>query len=52
MATTDSSHAQSYWTYAVADFTFRIGWNDITGQSGSKVYTGYKECGYYNNHVS
>jgi hypothetical protein len=51
MATTNSSLTQSYWTYAVADFTFRIGWEDITGQSGSKVYTDYKELGYYNNFV-
>lgn len=50
MVTTDSNLARSYWTYAVADFTFRISWADITGQSGSKVYTDYKELGYYNNY--
>ena len=50
MATSNSNLSRSYWTYAVADFTFRIGWADITGQSGSKVYTGYKELGYYNNY--
>ena len=51
MATIDSTLPLNYWTYAVADFTFEIRWSDISGeQSGSKVYTGYKELGYYNNY--
>ena len=49
MATKESEQLSAYWTYAVADFTFRLGWADITGQSGSKIYTDYKELGYYNN---
>jgi hypothetical protein len=50
MATVKSDLPRAYWTYAIADFTFRLCWGDITGQSGSKVYTDYKELGYYNNH--
>lgn len=49
MGTKCSNLSYNYWTYAIADFTFRLSWADITGQSGSKVYTEYKELGYYNN---
>lgn len=51
MVTVDSNQQTSVWTYAVAGFTFKMSWADITGQSGSRVYTGYKELGYYNNFV-
>jgi len=49
MRTKDSNKQTNYWTYAVASFSFRLGWGDITGQSGSIMYTGDKELGYYNN---
>ncbi len=50
MATKNSNLTRQYWTYAVADFTFRIYWATITGIEGEQTYTGYKELGYYNNY--
>ena len=50
MRTKNSALQTNYWTYAVASFSFRLGWADITGQSGSRIYTGHKELGYYNNY--
>ena len=50
MATTDSSLPRQYWTYAIADFTFTLGWETITGLSGSRIYSDYVTLGYYNNY--
>lgn len=49
MATSNSNAATNYWTYAVADISFVLGWANGEGDSGSQTYNVSQELGYYNN---
>lgn len=51
MVTGNSNVATNYWTYAVADISFVLGWANGEGDSGSQTYNVSQELGYYNNFI-